>query len=109
MMGNYSSNAQWNDKAELACLIIFKKLENEGFPRGKRADLIRQARKIHGNLPEENSMSAKISNFMSVAEVNKHSKASSNTRNIYKKYKNHTVAELEKIYENCNFDDGLLK
>ncbi len=107
-MGNYSHNARWNDKAELACLIIYKKLKVESFPHGKRAQLIREARKINDNLPEEKSMSPKISNFMSVAEVNNPSNNSSNTHNVYKKYKDYSIEKLQTIYDNSDFDDDLL-
>ena len=91
----YSEDSNWDEKSEIKCLIIFKKLEAENFPRGMQMDLCREITK-ETNLDPGN-LSAKISNYKSVAGVNKHSNASSNTVELYNKYKNLSIHELENL------------
>jgi len=90
----YRKNSHWNDKRELQCLLIFKKLEVECFPRGKQMKLCKELSEICP-LSKEN-LSAKICNFKSVAGINKTSYSSENTARLYDKYKNSSVLELEK-------------
>lgn len=92
---SYRENSEWNEKNEIRCLIIFKKLEQDNFPRGKQMVYCREMEKIT-NLDAGN-ISAKVSNFKSVAGVNKSSNASVNTVEIYKKYKSYPISELEAL------------
>tara|TARA_R110002073_G_scaffold278790_1_gene442549 strand:+ start:1858 stop:2145 length:288 start_codon:yes stop_codon:yes gene_type:complete len=92
---SYRENSEWNEKNEIRCLIIFKKLEKDNFPRGKQMDYCRELEKIT-NLDAGN-ISAKVSNYKSVAGVNNSSNASVNTVEIYKKYKSYSISELEAL------------
>ena len=91
----YSETSHWNENNEIKCLIIFKKLEAENFPRGKQMDLCREIKK-ETNLDPGN-LSAKVSNYKSVAGINKPSNASTNTIELYNKYKNFSIQELESL------------
>lgn len=96
-IGRYNASSKWNDIAELKCLYIFKVLQEEGFPYGKQ-------RRMCSNISDETSLSvgnlsAKVSNFKSVAGENNESNASANTRSIYEKYGNLQSKELRMIIE----------
>ncbi|MBA56829.1 MAG: hypothetical protein CMK89_20445 [Pseudomonadales bacterium] len=91
----YKDSSEWNEENEIRCLIIFKKLEAENFPRGKQMEYCREMEKIT-NLDAGN-ISAKVSNFKSVAGINNDSNASQNTKDIYAKYKNTSMSELEAL------------
>ena len=66
---------------ELRCLVILKKLISENFPRNRQMELCREvARK--SNL-SSGSISAKVSNFKSLAGINNKSNASNNSKIIY--------------------------
>lgn len=85
----------WNDDLELKCLLIYKYLENNKFPKGKQAELSKKLA-LTTNL-SYGSISAKISNFKSIAKINNHSNASKNSERIYMKYINFELLELCKI------------
>jgi len=92
----YRSN--WNEQSELKCLLIFKQLEVDNFPRGKQLQLCREiAKSIKLNA---NNLSAKVCNYKSVAGINNSSNYSKNTFNLYYKYKDLSISELKKIIEN---------
>jgi len=91
----YRNGSEWNEKNEILSLIIFKKLEAEKFPRNKQMTYCREMASTT-NLDPTN-ISAKVSNFKSVAGVNKPSNASTNTIEIYNKYRKLSVIELEKL------------
>lgn len=92
---SYRENSEWNKANEIRCLIIFQKLKEEGFPRGKQTEYCQDMSKST-NLDVGN-ISAKVSNYKSVAGINKPSNASHNTKEIYEKYKNYTIKELEDL------------
>ena len=92
---SYRRGSDWSDKTELACLAIFKKLEEKDFPRGLQIDLC-------GVLSKKSklsvgSISAKVCNYKSVAGVNSESNASHNTHSIYKQYGHLSSGEIEKV------------
>lgn len=91
----YKADSHWNESNEIRCLIIFKKLESEMYPKGKQMEYCRDMAKV-SNLDPGN-ISAKVSNFKSVAGVNNASNASTNTIEIYEKYGEHTISELEAL------------
>jgi hypothetical protein len=92
---NYKDTSDWNDINELRCLVILKKLISENFPRNRQMELCREvARK--SNL-SSGSISAKVSNFKSLAGINNKSNASNNSKIIYKKYHQYSVVDLEKL------------
>ena len=92
---SYKDSSDWNEKNELRCLLIFKKLECENFPRGKQAEYCREMEKAT-NLSSGN-ISAKICNYKSVSGRNSASNYSSNTKKIFEKYSNCAVGDLEEI------------
>ncbi len=92
---SYRKNSEWSEQNEICCLIIFKRLKEENFPRKKQMEYCQDMSKST-NLDVGN-ISAKVSNYKSVAGINKPSNASQNTKEIYEKYKNFTVKELEDL------------
>jgi hypothetical protein len=92
---NYKDTSDWNDINELRCLVILKKLISENFPRNRQMELCREvARK--SNL-SSGSISAKVSNFKSLAGINNKSNASNNSKIIYNKYHQYSEVELERL------------
>ncbi|RSD28933.1 hypothetical protein [Vibrio pectenicida] len=91
----YRDTSLWNDLNELRCLEAFKKLEGEGFPRGKQSeyalDISLKSGLARGNI------SAKICNYKSVAGINNESHASANTRYFYNKYKYYSIAAIREL------------
>ncbi|MGY0587933.1 MAG: hypothetical protein ACW7DS_18160 [Paraglaciecola chathamensis] len=90
---SFRKNSEWNELNELRSLVIFKKLESLGFPRNKQMELCK-AMALKTNLDAGN-ISAKVSNFKSVAGINKPSNASVNTKEIFKKYGGLSLPEIE--------------
>lgn len=93
-MSGYRSNSAWNDENELRCLVIFKQLEEKGFPRGLQSKLCTEMSHVT-NLSVGN-ISAKVCNYKSVAGVNKDSHASANTIKLYKRYGKHSIPEIQR-------------
>ena len=93
-----SYQSEWNDENEIRCMIIFRKLANEGYPAGKQMEYSQEMAKIT-NLTA-GSISAKISNYKSVAKINNASNASKNTIRIYTKYKDFSIEKLENLLDN---------
>lgn len=91
----FQPGSEWNEENEIRCLIIFKKLEAEGFPRGRQMELAREMART-SNLDATN-ISAKVTNFKSEAGVNRPSNSSSNTRETYRQYGAMTIEELERL------------
>ena len=92
---SYSYQSNWSDKAEIECLIALKYLIDEGFPRGRQSefsDIISAKYKL-----DKGSVSAKISNFKSLAGINNASNASENSRRIYRQYSKQSISDLEKL------------
>lgn len=87
----------WNEKSELQCLLIYKILNADNFPRGKQIELCRELTKF--TTLTEGSLSAKVSNYKSVAGINNHSNASSDTIKYYEKYKNISIDDLKKVID----------
>jgi len=99
-MTGYRDTSAWDDQNELRCLVIFKRLEAEGFRRGRQIELCREmARKTSLDV---GNISAKVSNYKSVAGINKESNASTNTISIYAKYGALAIAEIQQIVEDHN-------
>lgn len=96
----YKNNSLWNDENELRCLIIFKKLQAENFPRGKQMEYCRELSIITKLDP--GNISAKIGNYKSVAGINNHSNASTNTIKFYKKYGHLSINEIESVIKKAS-------
>ena len=92
---SYRPTSLWNEATEIRCLIIFKKLQAQNFPRGKQMDYCRAMSRITKLGP--GNISAKVCNYKSVAGVNNASNASINTKNLYQKYGHLTVDDLDSI------------
>ena len=95
---SYRKKSEWNEQNEIRCLIIFQRLKEESFPRGRQMEYCQDMSKST-NLNVGN-ISAKVSNYKSVAGINKPSNASQNTKEIYEEYKNFTIKELEDLIWN---------
>ena len=94
---SFKESSNWNEKNELKAFLIFKKLEVLNFPRGKQMELCREMEK-ETDLDAGN-ISAKVSNYKSVAGINSSSNASSDTKENYAKYKEYFIKEIEELIE----------
>jgi hypothetical protein len=92
---NYKDSSNWNNVNELRCLVILKKLIAENFPRNRQIELCREIER-ESNLTS-GSLSAKVSNYKSLAGINNASNYSTNSKLIFKKYNNLSIADLEEI------------
>jgi len=92
---SFKDSSNWNEKNELKAFIIFQKLKKVGFPRGKQMELCREMEK-ETNLDAGN-ISAKVSNYKSVAGINNNSNASNDTKETYSKYKDYSIEKLEEL------------
>ena len=93
----YNESSLWDETNEIRCLIIFKRLQAEGFPYGRQTGLCREMAAI--THLDYTNISAKVTNFKSVAGVIGPSNASSNTREVYAKYGHLSAAELEALLD----------
>ncbi|MCZ0931672.1 MAG: 50S ribosomal protein L21 [Oligoflexia bacterium] len=94
----YKENSNWNKLNEMRCLLIFKKLEKENFlPRGKQAELCKEMANIPNIGLSESTISAKVSNYKSVAGQNNPSNHSKPTEKIYELHKDTSIKDLESI------------
>ncbi len=95
----YEYGSGWNDITELQCLLIMKKLYDKNF-YDTMADLCKE---LEGKCKKRKfplkyqSIRRKVSNYKSLAQINKESNHSSNTERLYEEYKNHSVKELELV------------
>jgi len=92
---SFRDDSNWNKKNELKAFLIFKKLEALGFPRGKQMVFCKKMEK-ETNLDAGN-ISAKVSNYKSVAGINNSSNASKDTKENYSKYKDYSIEKLEEL------------
>jgi hypothetical protein len=93
-MPNYRENSKWNDEMELRCLLIFKTLEEEGFPRNGRQMELCNELSTYSKI-SLSSLNAKVGNYKSEAGITEPSNSSSNTRRTYKQYGNLSSTEIE--------------
>ena len=104
----YRKDSHWNDKVELACLIIFKKAKSNEFLSCLISMFIDEfIANADYDLPPKSSLKAKVGNIKSIAGINKPSRASSDTKKIYNKYHQYDIADLEKIYSKAKREDTL--
>jgi len=89
----YNDSSLWNEENEIRSLIIMKRLQDEGFPRGRQMELCREMSRITGLDPA--NISAKVGNYKSLAGINKSSHASVNSKNVYERYGRLTIDALE--------------
>lgn len=92
---SYRENSSWNENNEILCLIIFKRLQEANFPRGKQMEYCREM--SHVTNLDAGNISAKVSNYKSVAGINNASNASVNTVRLFKQYGHLTIQELKRI------------
>ena len=92
---SFKDSSNWNEKNELKAFVIFQRLKEVDFPRGTQMKLCREMEK-ETNLDAGN-ISAKVSNYKSVAGINNDSNASSDTKDTYLKYKNYSIEKLEEL------------
>jgi hypothetical protein len=95
-MPGYRNNSPWNDANEIACLIIFKQLQEKGFPRGMQMALCRDL--AQRTELKVGSISAKVCNYKSIAGINNSSHNSSQSEHFYTQFGHMNVAQLQKVY-----------
>jgi hypothetical protein len=98
----FREDSLWNEKTELMAFLIFKKLETDNFPRSKQAELCRGMMSKTGL--DTGNISAKMSNYKSVAGYNKSSNASSQTKYNYKEYNQLSIDKLSKMIVDFSHD-----
>ena len=94
-MSGYRKDSPWNDAGEIACLIIFKRLEEKGFPRGMQLDLCRELART--SRLTVGSISAKVCNYKSLAGINGSSNYSNQSEHFYKKFGKLSITQLQKL------------
>ena len=92
---SFKNDSNWNKKNELKAFLIFKKLQEINFPRGKQMYFCRQMEKE--TTLDAGNISAKVCNYKSVAGINSSSNASNDTKQSYLLYKDYSIKELEDI------------
>ena len=100
-MAGYRSGSKWSDLNELKCLLAYKQLEDQNFPRNMLSDLAAEIA-LQSGLPV-GSVKAKIGNYKSVAGVTGHSNASQNTYSMYKNYGHLNSTELQKLIQSGTY------
>lgn len=103
-MAGYRASSHWNDEMELECLLVVKILEKEGFPRGRQKELSESlaSRSRLG----WGSISAKVSNYKSLAGKNNHSNASQNSVRIFQKFNHLSVEGIENALRHSRDGDA---
>lgn len=94
-MTGSGTNSKWNDRNELECLLAFKQLEEEGFPRNRHTELAKNIARQSGL--KVTSVIAKIGNYKSVAGITRHSNASRRTIYMYEKYGHFTCSQIREL------------
>jgi hypothetical protein len=92
---SFKNSSNWNEKNELKAFLIFKKLKALNFPRGEQIKFCRKMEK-ETNLDAGN-ISAKVSNYKSVAGINNTSNASRDTKDTYLKYKSYSIEKVKEL------------
>ena len=91
----YRKDSGWNDKTEMMCLLILKRLQAEGFPRGRQSELCEEMANRSEIFLTKKSIQAKVGNYKSIAKINNSSNASKGTERIYNKSHNFSIKQLE--------------
>ena len=99
----YRADSEWNDVNEIRCLNIFIKLKEAGYPPKMQMGLC-WAMSILTNLDAGN-ISAKVSNYKSVAGINKKSNASASTIDFYRRYGQHSSLELDEVIKKISSNE----
>jgi len=93
----YRESSGWNERNEMKCLLLFKKLLEENFKRGLQEDYCRSlATKTQLKL---SSIKAKVGNYKSVAGITGRSHASKNTKEVFRLYGHLTVQKLTDLID----------
>jgi len=93
----YRESSGWNERSEMQCLLIFKKLQKENFKRGLLTDYCRTL--ASQTKLKISSIKAKVGNYKSVAGVTGDSHASTNTKEVFRLYGHLTIQELTDLIE----------
>lgn len=91
---SFRFSSGWNNITELQSYKIFRILLEKDFPRGLQSRFCKELSKEIRTL-SAGSISAKVCNYKSLANINKYSNASNNSKIIYKKYKDYSIIELD--------------
>ncbi len=89
------ADTEWNEATDIQCLIIFKRLFVEDFPRGRQIEYCRELSSQVGINADR--LSGRVSDYKSAAGLNQSSDASVNTIRLYKKHRHTSIRELERM------------
>lgn len=93
----YQEGSLWSEENEIRCLALMKRLQEEGFPRGRQSQYGRELAAASGlSFP---SINAKIGNFKSLAGVIGPSNWSDNSEAIWKKYGHLSAVEISALVD----------
>lgn len=91
----FQQGSLWSERNEIRCLAVMKRLEAEGFPRGRQAQYSRELAAAAG-LPVR-SVNAKVGNFKSLAGLIGPSNWSQNSEAIWKRYGHLSASEVQAL------------
>ena len=98
--GDDMGNFRWDDRTEVMCLLIYKKLMEKKFQRGLRTKLC-QEMNIKKDTPPYNSICLKVANYESLFTNGERGMPggarNKRTKKIYKKFKDYSIKKLEDV------------
>lgn len=88
----FRSGSLWSEQNELRCLVLMKKLYEEGSPAGRQAQCARGVHRL-----SVRSVNAKIGNFKSLAGLIGPSNWSQNSKAAWEKYGHLSAVEIQSL------------
>jgi len=98
---------KWTKDDELQCFLIYKKLENDKFPRGLQQQLCEKLAAINGI--SVGSLSAKVVNYKSEFKVNNSSNSSKATIDIVEKFGHLTYQQTIDLLKNKGIETSFIE
>lgn len=91
----FQKGSLWSEQNEIRCLAAMKKLQDEGFPRGRQAQYSREIAASTGL--SVRSVNAKVGNFKSLAGLIGPSNWSQNSALIWERCGHLSTAEVQTL------------
>lgn len=93
----FNPGSGWSVEMELECFLIFKKLEQAGFPRGMQTELCNEL--AGRSILSSTTIKAKVGNFKSESGVTNKSNASQATKEIVIQFGHMSVSEVDALLQ----------
>ncbi|WP_337841961.1 hypothetical protein [Rheinheimera sp.] len=94
-MFNFKSESGWSLELELECFVIYKKLENAGFPYGLQTDLCEKL--ANRCKMDSGTLKAKVGNFKSERGHTEPTNSSKATKYLVEQYGSLSLKESEAL------------